>query len=62
MKGKDPDLCWNEERKRDEMTDARAWYLIARTQEGTPVAFSHFRLGFFVVDFSGNFFSDFRIS
>jgi len=41
--GNDPDLKWNEARKRDEMTDARAWYLIARTQEGTPVAFSHFR-------------------
>jgi GNAT superfamily N-acetyltransferase len=41
--GKDPDLCWNESRKRDELIDARAWFLIARTQEGTPVAFSHFR-------------------
>ena len=25
------------------MTDERAWYLIARTEDGTPVAFSHFR-------------------
>jgi len=41
--GKDPDLCWNESRKRDEMTDERAWYLIAKTEDGTPVAFSHFR-------------------
>jgi GNAT superfamily N-acetyltransferase len=41
--GKDPEFCWNESRKRDEMTDARAWYLLARTEEGTPVAFSHFR-------------------
>merc|ERR1719435_46074 len=41
--GKDPDLCWNESRKRDEMTDDRAWYLIATTEEGKPVAFSHFR-------------------
>lgn len=41
--GKDPDLCWNEERKRDELKDERAWYLLARQQDGTPVAFSHFR-------------------
>merc|ERR1740131_21352 len=41
--GKDPDLCWNESRKRDEMTDDRAWYLIATTEQGKPVAFSHFR-------------------
>jgi len=41
--GNDPDLNWNEPRKREEMKDDRAWYLIARTQEGTPVAFSHFR-------------------
>jgi len=41
--GKDPDLCWNESRKRDEMTDDRAWYLIATTEEGKPVAFSHYR-------------------
>ena len=43
VQGKDPDLCWNESRKRDEMTDDRAWYLIATTEEGKPVAFSHFR-------------------
>jgi len=41
--GKDPDLNWNEERKREELKDDRAWYLIARQQDGTPVAFSHFR-------------------
>eukprot|EP00088_Acartia_fossae_P014470 TRINITY_DN17752_c0_g1_i1.p1 TRINITY_DN17752_c0_g1~~TRINITY_DN17752_c0_g1_i1.p1 ORF type:complete len:246 (+),score=62.23 TRINITY_DN17752_c0_g1_i1:56-793(+) len=41
--GNDPDLCWNESRKRDELTDDRAWYLIARNEEGTPLAFSHFR-------------------
>jgi len=41
--GKDPDLNWNEGRKRDELTDWRAWFLIVRTEEGTPVAFSHFR-------------------
>jgi len=48
--GKDPDLCWNEARKRDEMTDDRAWYLIATTQEGTPVAFSHFRYDMYYDD------------
>ncbi|XP_069705395.1 N-alpha-acetyltransferase 40 [Periplaneta americana] len=36
---------WNEKVKREEMTDDRAWYLIARTPEpeSRPVAFSHFR-------------------
>lgn len=41
--GKDPDLCWNEVRKRDELKDERAWFLISRTEGGAPVAFSHFR-------------------
>ncbi|XP_023327688.1 N-alpha-acetyltransferase 40 [Eurytemora carolleeae] len=41
--GKDPDLCWNESRKRDELTDPRAWFLIAKSAEGTPAAFAHFR-------------------
>jgi len=39
----DPEFRWNEARKREEMGDAQAWYLLARTEEGTPVAFSHFR-------------------
>jgi ribosomal protein S18 acetylase RimI-like enzyme len=41
---------WNEKVKREEMTDDRAWYLIARTPEpeSKPVAFSHFR---FDIDF-----------
>ena len=36
---------WNEKVKKEEMTDDRAWYLIARTPEPEckPVAFSHFR-------------------
>uniref|UniRef100_A0A8C6FXN2 N-alpha-acetyltransferase 40 n=1 Tax=Moschus moschiferus TaxID=68415 RepID=A0A8C6FXN2_MOSMO len=29
--------------KREEMTDDRAWYLIARENRSVPVAFSHFR-------------------
>ena len=43
MQGKDPDLCWNEGRKREELRDERAWFLLARTEGGDPVAFSHFR-------------------
>ncbi len=34
---------WNESNKRDEMFDDNAWYLLAKTQDGTPVAFAHFR-------------------
>lgn len=36
---------WNDKVKKEEMTDDRAWYLIARTPEpeSKPVAFSHFR-------------------
>jgi GNAT superfamily N-acetyltransferase len=36
---------WNDKIKKEEMTDDRAWYLIARTPEPEykPVAFSHFR-------------------
>jgi len=36
---------WNDKIKKEEMTDDRAWYLIARTPEpeSKPVAFSHFR-------------------
>ncbi|KAL4709371.1 hypothetical protein ACJJTC_013660 [Scirpophaga incertulas] len=34
---------WNKERKIEEMTDDNAWYLIAKTNTGTLLAFSHFR-------------------
>jgi ribosomal protein S18 acetylase RimI-like enzyme len=36
---------WNDKVKKEEMTDDRAWYLIARTPEpeSKPIAFSHFR-------------------
>jgi GNAT superfamily N-acetyltransferase len=36
---------WNDKLKKEEMTDDRAWYLIARTPEpeSKAVAFSHFR-------------------
>lgn len=34
---------WNEKKKREEMTEDKAWYLLARDEEGKPVAFSHFR-------------------
>ena len=37
------DWGWSEREKREELTDSRAWYLLARTPEGKPVAFSHFR-------------------
>ncbi|PSN54922.1 N-alpha-acetyltransferase 40 [Blattella germanica] len=39
------DWGWNDKFKKEEMTDDRAWYLIARTTEpeSKPVAFSHFR-------------------
>uniref|UniRef100_A0A0A9ZD19 N-alpha-acetyltransferase 40 n=1 Tax=Lygus hesperus TaxID=30085 RepID=A0A0A9ZD19_LYGHE len=40
---------WNGEKKREEMTEDAAWYLVAFTTEGNqPVAFSHFR---FDIDF-----------
>merc|ERR1712179_152409 len=43
----DPDyeaeFGWKEKEKKTEMREDLAWYLLARTQEGTPVAFSHFR-------------------
>jgi len=39
----DSDWGWNETNKRVELTEDLAWYLIARTEEGTPVAYSHFR-------------------
>ncbi|XP_061462278.1 N-alpha-acetyltransferase 40 isoform X2 [Rhineura floridana] len=34
---------WKDREKRDEMTDDRAWYLIALEDGSLPVAFSHFR-------------------
>lgn len=34
---------WHEKKKKDEMTDDRARYLIARTLDGNIVAFSHYR-------------------
>lgn len=34
---------WKEREKREEMNDERAWYLLARDADSTPVAFSHFR-------------------
>ncbi|KAM3825113.1 N-alpha-acetyltransferase 40 [Vipera latastei] len=34
---------WKDREKRDEMTDDRAWYLIALENGSLPVAFSHFR-------------------
>ncbi|KAG8522582.1 N-alpha-acetyltransferase 40 [Galemys pyrenaicus] len=34
---------WKDREKREEMTDDRAWYLIAWESSSIPVAFSHFR-------------------
>lgn len=36
---------WNDKQKREEMTDEKAWYLIARdaNDESHPVALVHFR-------------------
>ncbi|XP_052316001.1 N-alpha-acetyltransferase 40-like [Oncorhynchus keta] len=34
---------WKEREKRDEMDDERAWYLLVRDTDSSPVAFSHFR-------------------
>ncbi|KAE8607497.1 hypothetical protein XENTR_v10011201 [Xenopus tropicalis] len=34
---------WKEREKREELTDERAWYLIARDELAAPVAFVHFR-------------------
>jgi len=38
-----PEMKWNGKEKREELMDDSAWYLIARTEDGAPVAFSHFR-------------------
>jgi len=34
---------WKSREKMDEMTEEKAWYLVARDQDDKPVAFSHFR-------------------
>ncbi|XP_067170842.1 LOW QUALITY PROTEIN: N-alpha-acetyltransferase 40 [Apteryx mantelli] len=34
---------WKDREKREELTDDRAWYLLARDGSSEPVAFSHFR-------------------
>ncbi|GFR60797.1 N-alpha-acetyltransferase 40 [Elysia marginata] len=34
---------WKDREKFEEMTELKAWYLLARDQDGRPVAFSHFR-------------------
>ncbi|XP_071798167.1 N-alpha-acetyltransferase 40-like [Asterias amurensis] len=34
---------WKSWEKKEELTDERAWYLIAKDAEGTPVGFVHFR-------------------
>lgn len=39
---------WNDKQKFEEMSDERAWYLVARDESNKPVAFVHFR---FDVDF-----------
>lgn len=37
------DWGWNEANKKEELFEHNAWFLIARGEDGTPVAFSHFR-------------------
>lgn len=37
------DWGWDEKDKREEMMESAAWYLIAYSSEGKPLAFSHFR-------------------
>merc|ERR1719430_1485408 len=34
---------WSSANKKAELEEAQAWYLVARTEEGEPVAFAHFR-------------------
>ncbi|KAJ8984190.1 hypothetical protein NQ317_011099 [Molorchus minor] len=34
---------WSDQKKLDELTDERAWYLIAKCIDGTYLGFSHFR-------------------
>ncbi|XP_023344829.1 N-alpha-acetyltransferase 40 isoform X2 [Eurytemora carolleeae] len=37
------DWGWNEGNKKAELFEEAAWFLIARNDDGTPIAFSHFR-------------------
>lgn len=40
------ELCawgWNDAKKYEELTDEAAWYLIAKSKEGSYLGFSHFR-------------------
>ena len=39
----DPEDGWREDAKKGEMREDMAWILLAKTQDGAPVAFSHFR-------------------
>ncbi|KAJ8957675.1 hypothetical protein NQ318_017567 [Aromia moschata] len=34
---------WNDQKKLEELSDERAWYLIAKCVDGTYLGFSHFR-------------------
>lgn len=34
---------WSDKKKKDEMTEDKAWYLLAKNESGKAVAFSHFR-------------------
>ncbi|KAJ7365417.1 N-alpha-acetyltransferase 40 [Desmophyllum pertusum] len=34
---------WNDKKKKDEMTEDKAWYLMAKDESAKAVAFSHFR-------------------
>ena len=37
------DWGWNDKQKKEEMTEDKAWYIVARDTEGQPVALVHFR-------------------
>jgi len=39
----DAEFGWKEKEKKEELWSDDAWYLLAKTTEGTTVAFSHFR-------------------
>ncbi|CAH3024068.1 unnamed protein product [Porites evermanni] len=34
---------WSDKKKRDEMTEDKAWYLVAKCESGKAIGFSHFR-------------------
>ena len=34
---------WKDREKKDEMTEHKAWYLIAKDTDDKPIAFVHFR-------------------